>query len=100
MLASDDGFGFDDFTIATPEQVAPPRLSVRRSGFAEVELSWATLTNELYTLDWQPGLTGEAWSTLQCVAGDGKTKRIYDQIGPAEARRFYRLALTNCVPGP
>ena len=93
---SNDGFGFDDFTIATPEQVAPPQLGIRVS---EVELSWATLTNESYSVQYQSDLTGGVWNPLQCVAGDGTTKRIYDKIAVGEPRRFYRLVLTNCVPG-
>ena len=95
-VGTPDGFGFDDFVIATSDQIALPQLSIRVS---EVELSWATLTNESYSVEYQSALTGGIWGVLQCVAGDGTTKRIYDKIAVGEPRRFYRLAVTNCVPG-
>jgi hypothetical protein len=91
-----DGFAFDNFTIATPEQIALPQLSIRVS---EVELSWPTLTNETYSVQYQSVTTGGVWSVLQCVTGDGTIKRIYDKVAVGEPRRFYRLELTNCVPG-
>lgn len=92
---SNDGFGFDDMTIGRVSQVGPPRLDIRVS---EVELSWASLTNETYRVDYRSDLTTNSWTPLTCIAGDGTTKRIYDRVQVGAPRRFYRLAVTNCVP--
>jgi hypothetical protein len=101
--ASVDGFGFDNMTIGRVGQVGPPRLDIRVSErldgrVSEVELSWASLTNETYRVDFRSDLTTIVWTPLTCTAGDGTTKRVYDLVPVGALRRFYRLAVTNCVP--
>ena len=74
----------------------PPRLKIR---FSEVELCWDTVSNETYRVEYRPNVEDGAWTLLECVLGNGRTKLIYDKIPVDAPRRFYRLAVTNCVPG-
>jgi hypothetical protein len=92
---SSDWFGFDDMTIA--ERVPGPELNIRVS---EVELSWNSLSNETYRVEYRSELTTNTWTPLRCILGDGQIVRTYDRAPLTEPRRFYRLVLTNCVPGP
>lgn len=92
-----EGIGFDDFTIATTNQISSPKLGIRVS---EAELSWASLTNQNYSLQYRSEITGSNWNVLECVPGNGTTNLYYDKIAVGEARRFYRLEVTNCVPEP
>ena len=69
--ANEEGFGFDDLTIATPEQVVPPPLSIRVS---QVELCWDTATNEIYQLQYRSSLTTNVWLPFGGpVVGNAKT---------------------------
>lgn len=87
--------------------VDKPELSIRVS---EVELSWASLSNETYRLDYQSDLTSNTWTTLEtiscdattnwhdCIVGDGSIMQVFDKVPLGQPSRFYRLVVTNCVP--
>jgi hypothetical protein len=82
----------------TVNAIGAPLMSIRVS---EVEVCWTSVTNATYRVDYRSDLTTNAWVTLrECVPGaDGETC-IYDKVLRGQPQRFYRVAVTNCVPGP
>jgi len=91
--ASDDGFDLDDFTIATPQQILQPRLSIRVS---QVELCWDTTSNKVYQLQFSSSLTSNAWLPLGgTVTGNGLRYCTNDAVLPDQPQRFYQLVITN-----
>ena len=89
----DDGFDFDDMTIAVPQQVLPPRLSIRLS---QVELCWDTTSNEVYQLQYRSSLTTNAWLPFgSTVTGNGLRYCTNDTILIGQPQRFYQLVITN-----
>jgi hypothetical protein len=85
-----DGFGFDQLTIGTPEQVLP-ELQI----WPAVELGWFAQTGRLYQIQWTPQLPTTQWFSLGSqVLGTGKTNFMFDSTR-AFGRRFYRVVSTN-----
>jgi hypothetical protein len=91
--AGDDGFDFDDMTIAIPEQILPPRLSIRIS---QVELCWDTTANKVYQLQFHSSLATNEWLPLGSpVIGSGLRYCTNDAVLPNQPQRFYRVVTTN-----
>lgn len=73
-----------------------PLLTGARSG-NNFNLSFATLTNTAYVLEYNDSLAGQAWTPLGLVFGDGLTKMLAD-INPGVPQRFYRLRTLYSEP--
>lgn len=91
-----DGFGFDDMTIAVPQQVLPPRLNIRVS---QVELCWDTASNDVYQLQYRSTLTTNAWLPFgSAIVGNGSRFYTNDTLLLGQPQKFYRLQITNAPP--
>ena len=100
---------WNDFCDCTPESGvrvhgvveviptnSPPVLSTRVS---QVQVCWASSSNQAYQVQYRSALTPNAWAPLvQCVPGNGTTNCIYDAVTVGQPQRFYRVVATNCVP--
>ncbi len=74
----------------------PPRVTIRLS---QVEVCWNSISNLTYQVQYRSDLTTNVWTSLvDCVRSTGSTSCIYDPIVVGQPQRFYRVALTNCVP--
>jgi hypothetical protein len=81
------GFGpaIDDVSV---EPVAP-RLAIR---FSQVELSWNTISQTTYQVQYRSELTTNLWTDLGAsIIGDGQNKIFTDAIAPGQPRRFYQV---------
>lgn len=81
-------FVLDDlsFRRVTPT-VPPPPASIQIA----VEVSWDSLANQLYQVQWASALETNQWLGLgPLVVGNGKTNSIYDPLG-SNSKRFYRV---------
>lgn len=68
---------------------------------AEVQVSWNSISNETYRIEYKSALTAGAWAPLiECLRATNTTTHIFDKIAPESPQRFYRVVLTNCVPLP
>ncbi len=71
----------------------PPQIDsfLLENGF---NMSFLTLTNRLYEVDWLANLAGSNWTTLASdIIGNGATQSVTDPITNASAR-FYRLKVS------
>jgi uncharacterized delta-60 repeat protein len=73
-----------------------PTLAGARSG-NNYNVSFGTLTNTAYLLEYNDSLSTRAWIPLGMVFGDGTTKLLTD-INPNAPRRFYRLRTLYSEP--
>ena len=87
--------GIDNWSVTvSPSLVLRIRVS-------EVEVRWNSLTNATYQVEYRSSLTTNLWTTLtNCVPSGGSETCIYDKVRREEPQRYYRVAVTNCVPGP
>ncbi|MCX6929719.1 MAG: hypothetical protein NT154_41880 [Verrucomicrobia bacterium] len=85
-------FVLDDLSFRRVSVVAPPRLSIQRAtAAAAVVLSWPSVTNQIYEIQWSPVLETNQWFSLGApVPGTGGTASVTDAI-VGQAQRFYRL---------
>ena len=81
-------------------QVSPsalsPHLTVLRSG-NNYNISFGTLTNMAYLLEYNDSLSTRSWIPLGMVFGDGLTKSFID-ANPGVPQRFYRLRTLYSEP--
>lgn len=60
--------------------------------FSEAEISWQSVSNTLYRVEYSSDLTTNFWTTLSnSISGDGTVLRVTDKIPVGESRRFYRV---------
>ena len=87
-----DDLWFRGLTVAAP----PPRLSIQRAvAGAAVELSWPSVTNQLYQVQWSGEVATNQWFSLgPPVAGNGSTNSIVDPL-ESNSKRFYRVVPVN-----
>jgi hypothetical protein len=89
-----DGSALADVTQFTFE--SPPLVTIRTS---QVEVCWNSKSNVTYQVQYRSELTTNLWTSLvNCVQGTGATSCILDPVVVGQPQRFYRVALTNCVP--
>ena len=87
-------FGIPQVTQFTFEP--PPKVTVRAS---QVEVCWNSISNLTYQVQYRSDLTTNLWTSLvDCVRSTNSTSCVYDPIVAGQPQRFYRVALTNCVP--
>lgn len=98
------GLGFNSSTFARIKvKFAPtsPTLNIRtaQSG-SQLELYWQTETNALYQLEYRAAIGSGSWAPLftNWVPGTGGIFSTNDTAYSYQARRFYRLAVTNSLP--
>jgi hypothetical protein len=87
-----DDLSFRRLTVDAP----PPRLSIQQAAAeAAVELSWLSVSNQLYQLQWAPAVETNQWFSLGApVSGTGTTVLVTDAI-EGNAQRFYRVIPVN-----
>src|SRR4029077_138037 len=74
----------------------PPLVTIRAS---QVEVCWNSISNLTYQVQYRSDLTTNTWTSLvDCVRSVGSTSCIFDSVVRGQPQRFYRVALTNCVP--
>ena len=95
---SGNDFVLDDLSFRSVTSAAPPpRLFIRRAAGepSGVEVSWPSLTNQLYQVQWMSELAGNQWFSLgPPVAGNGGTNAIVDPL-ESNSMRFYRVVPVN-----
>jgi hypothetical protein len=88
-----------DLRFSHPTQFTfepPPLVTIRTS---QVEVCWNSISNLTYQVQYRSDLTANVWTSLMdCVRGTGSTSCIFDPVVVGQPQRFYRVALTNCVP--
>lgn len=81
--------------LSSPE--AGPTMTIAVS---EVRVCWTSMTNATYRVDYRSDLTTNSWATLSnCVLSGGSETCITDQVFRGQPHRYYRVVVTNCVPG-
>jgi hypothetical protein len=96
LPSSDSGVTLDDLSFELARLVGPI-MTIRVS---EVEVCWTSETNATYRVEYRSDLTTSTWTTLrECVPSTGTETCIYDKVLRGQPQRFYRVAVTNCVPG-
>jgi hypothetical protein len=93
-----DGISIDDIVVADATQVIPlPHLAIHR---APAELSWVTVANAGYQLQFSTNLAGGGWTPLHSgyYRGSGGLLSTNYSMPIGEPQRFYRIAVTNSLP--
>jgi len=74
----------------------PPLVTIRAS---QVEVCWNSISNLTYQVQYRSDLTANLWTSLvDCIRSTNSTSCIVDPVVIGQPQRFYRVALTNCVP--
>ena len=74
----------------------PPLVTIR---VAQVGVCWNSKSNFTYQVQYRSDLTTNQWTSLvDCVRSTNALSCIYDPAVEGQPQRFYRVALTNCVP--
>ena len=74
----------------------PPLVTIRAS---QVGVCWNSKSNLTYQVQYRSDLTTNLWTSLvDCVRSTGSMSCISDPVVVGQPQRFYRVALTNCVP--
>ena len=60
------------------------------SGFV---ITWASLVNQNYTVQWTGDLTGTNWTILTNLTSTLPTTTVTDATAPANTNRFYRIIM-------
>lgn len=69
-------------------------LAVQPFGSTDVQISWASLDNYKYQVQWRADLTAGGWIDLNgSIQGNGAVNRVVDTLG--DAQRFYRLIVLH-----
>ena len=90
-------FVLDDLSFRQVSVAAPPlRVSIQRTAAEDaVELSWPSVTNQLYQVQWADDLGANQWFSLGApVPGTGTNVFVSDAI-EGKAQRFYRVVPVN-----
>jgi hypothetical protein len=75
---------------------SPPLVTIRTS---QVDVCWNSKSNLTYQVQYRSDLTTNLWTSLvNCVRSTGAMSCISDPVVVGQPQRFYRVALTNCVP--
>jgi hypothetical protein len=75
---------------------SPPLATIRAS---QVEVCWNSISNVTYQVQYRSDLTTNLWTSLvDCFRSTGALSCISDPVPLGQPQRFYRVALTNCVP--
>jgi hypothetical protein len=93
-----DGISIDDIVVADATQVIPlPHIAIHR---APAELSWDTVANAGYQLQFTTNLAGGSWTPLHSgyYPGSGGLLSTNYSMPIGEPQRFYRIAVTNSLP--
>ena len=73
-----------------------PLVTIRVS---QVEVCWNSISNLTYQVQYRSDLTTNVWTSLgDCVRSTNATSCLFDSVVIGQPQRFYRVALTNCVP--
>ena len=79
--------------VLTINPEPPPRLEALLNPLG-VDLSFLTLVNRRYTVEWVDSLLTSNWTELVSgIVGDGTTRTVTDTITNTPSR-FYRLKVT------
>jgi uncharacterized delta-60 repeat protein len=73
-----------------------PRLTGSHSG-GNFNITFSTLTNTAYVLEYNNSLAMRAWTPLALIFGDGSTKMLADP-SPGTPERYYRLRTLYSEP--
>ena len=66
---------------------------------SQVEVFWSTESNATYQLQYRSSLTTNQWIPLvPCIRATSSVTSFYDTVPIGQPQRFYRAALTNCIP--
>ena len=88
-----DYVAFTDTGAFAPEEFSfvAPRLTATRQG-AAVNLSWNSLADLTYQVEFCSNLTTRLWAPLgDPIPGNGSTNRVVELIPQAPARQFFRV---------
>ena len=89
--------GANLFSLVTQFTFEPPPLATIR--VSQMEVCWRSISNFTYQVQYRSDLTTNVWTSLvDCFRATGSTSCIVDSVVVGQPRRFYRVALTNCVP--
>jgi hypothetical protein len=90
--AEGNDFVLDDLSFRRVSVAIPPALSIERASTAPaVVLSWPSVTNQVYQLQWSPALETNQWFSLGApVAGTGNSMLVTNAVAD-NLQRFYRL---------
>lgn len=94
----EDGLGLDDMMIADANQLIPrPMLTIQPSAG---EISWNTIANAGYQLQFSTNLVGGAWLPAHAgyYLGTGLSFHTNYLLLPNAPWRFFRVAVTNAMP--
>ena len=93
--------GYELASLPTQFTFEPPILvTIRASQAGQVQVCWNNNSNRTYQVQYRSDLTTNVWTSLvDCVRDTGFVNCIYDPVVVGPAQRFYRVVLTNCVPG-
>src|SRR4029453_1012789 len=74
----------------------PPLVTIRAS---QVDVCWNSISNLTYQVQYRSDLTTNVWTSLGgWMRSAHSTGFVFDPIVVGQPQRFYRVALTNCVP--
>ncbi len=80
-------FCLDDLTFRKLSPEPPPTAAIHLA----VQVSWPSVSNQLYQVQWSPDVAANVWFALgPPVAGTGISNQIYKVLG-GQPRRFYRI---------
>jgi hypothetical protein len=96
VLVTDAGSGlfavWDEGFPTSPR----PDFRIRKISEDEVQLSWKTVTNLDYQLEFSESATAGQWNPLGApLSGTGESFSTNDMILPQRPQRFYRLSITD-----
>jgi len=63
------------------------------AGSTSVTVSWSSVSNVIYRLDYKDSLTAAVWTPLSTNTATGPTASFVDTSSPAPAIRFYRVVM-------
>ena len=89
-------FVLDDLSFRRVAASAEPvRLYISKIASDAVDLSWQSVTNQLYQLQWAPSLATNQWFSLESIRpGTGEAIHITNVIG-TDLCRFFRVIPVN-----
>jgi hypothetical protein len=63
------------------------------AGSTSVTVSWSSVSNVVYRLDYKDNLTAAVWTPLSTNTATGPTTSFVDTSSPAPTNRFYRVVI-------
>ena len=86
----------DDIGAFELGPIYSPTLSIQSIPLAQVQISWYTVTNAAYQLQYCSALTPDQWTPVSLwIVGGGQMISTNDPILAGQPQRFYRVAVTN-----